>query len=421
MRRAIVIPFVLGLLIRVLLMPITMHDDARFVGDIVAMHVDAKHFATPPTSTSVDIALYPPLAYYTLDGYRRLVSIALTDLNSLEKDGSSAREAWYSHPQRFLRLFLLKLWYLPFDMLCGVLLLRLVEDDAQKIKKIQLAWMWYLNPIVIYTGAIHGQFDVVPVFFTVLSLVAIQREQWLGASAALALGAAFKLYPALFVVPLLIIMPRNKRHIAAFIAFVILALPFMGKLGFYSIEHSYYSNGLAGVVTLTQGQGYYVFVAAYVLFLWCLAQRGATHITEAPLDEREASGVQVKQISAICLLILVGYYLQATFDLHYLMWVVPFALLQWMNSMNTATRYAWLIVLMCGILLTARAVPFGFLLPLNEAYFVEQANLDSVLARLAPLSLTLRLVHSVMIGTLLWLGYQAWREIAIASHENARA
>ena len=390
MRRTALIGLItLGAVCRLALMPITMQADTRFVGDLVAMHVDARQFVQ--AQGAVDVALYPPLAYYTLYAYQRLLAPILPDLDQLQKDGTQAQRTWYSDPHRFQKLFWLKLWLLPFDLAVGVLLAGLLRDHRQQIWALAL---WCLNPIMIYTTAVHGQFDAVPIFFTVLALWSARRQQYRWAAAALGLGAAVKLYPLLFVLPLAISVPtRHLRGQVLFIALMIVLLPYAGQLDHYRVAHSYYRFGLAGVVELAQGQAYYLFGVAYSVLCFALwdHQRGR----DAPWA---------------WLWVLVAFYVQATFDLHYLAWVMPFAV--WMAVRVPASRGAWVLVLLAGIALNTRDLPFGYLLPLDYETYRALPTASAWIGRVMPLDLFNRAVHSLLIGGLLWVAYSGWRDHA---------
>lgn len=56
--------------------------------------------------------------------------------------------------------------------------------------------MWFFNPLAIWVSAVHGQFDPIPAFLTVLAMALLWRRQWFGVGVALSIGALFKLYPA---------------------------------------------------------------------------------------------------------------------------------------------------------------------------------------------------------------------------------
>jgi hypothetical protein len=336
-----------GVVLRLLLMPFTMQSDVRFVGDLVAMHVDAREFVT--ADPRADLPLYPPLAYWTLYAWQQVVGLVVPDVHSLQKDTPRSWQDWYTHPSRFAMLFLLKLWVLPFDLLAGLLLLRLVAADKRRL----IAAAWFLNPVLIYTTAIHGQFDALPVCLCVLGLLALRRQQFVACGFALGVAAAFKLYALLFLPPLLLLLPSvaRLRTLAAFV--VPFGLPFVGVLPRYLAGHPYYDASFA---LLRVGD-----VALPVYALLYVAASVALLRLRTPTIGRQ----EWRAYSAFLLLLLL-FYLQAPFDLHYWAWALPFVLLLWADDGRVWRPVA--LLLLCALILYLRVWP-AFLLPLDMATF----------------------------------------------------
>ena len=89
-----------------------------------------------------------------------------------------------------------------FDVLTGAVLYQLILERTGERSRAQLAFgFWFLNPLVILESSVHGAFDVLPVFFTVLAVYFLPRGRFLTAGLSLGLAASLKLYP-LFLLPL---------------------------------------------------------------------------------------------------------------------------------------------------------------------------------------------------------------------------
>jgi uncharacterized membrane protein len=94
---------------------------------------------------------------------------------------------------------LLKLPYLIFDLLLGFLLYKMVEP-----RKALLAFgIWVFNPISLYATYMMGQFDIIPAFFSVLSVYFALKNRLTWATLALGTAIAFKLYPIFLIIPLI--------------------------------------------------------------------------------------------------------------------------------------------------------------------------------------------------------------------------
>ena len=101
-------------------------------------------------------------------------------------------------------LFILaaKLPMILADLGTGLLLAQMTRELTGSDRRAELAAaLWFFNPLSIWVGSVHGQFDPIPAFLTVLALSLMWRRQWLGVGIALSLGVLFKLYP-IYLIPI---------------------------------------------------------------------------------------------------------------------------------------------------------------------------------------------------------------------------
>jgi hypothetical protein len=100
------------------------------------------------------------------------------------------------------------------DYLTGVVLYHFaVQVKDQKMGR-RVFILWFLNPLVIFVSSIYGNFDIMAVFFSVLSFYCMYRRMYLSAGLAVGLGVAFKLFPmylALFYLAYLIGLALTDR------------------------------------------------------------------------------------------------------------------------------------------------------------------------------------------------------------------
>jgi hypothetical protein len=95
-----------------------------------------------------------------------------------------------------------KLPMIVADLGTGLLLAQMARELTGSSRRAELAAAaWFFNPLSIWVGSVHGQFDPIPAFLTVLALSLMWRRQWLGVGVALSLGILFKLYPV-YLLPL---------------------------------------------------------------------------------------------------------------------------------------------------------------------------------------------------------------------------
>jgi len=144
---------------------------------------------------------YPPLFAYTLALFSGPVTFLLgadhlsthvAEFQRLSLD-SQLIATEIPHP-----LFVLatKLPMILADLGTGLLLAAMTRELTGSRGRAELAAaVWFFNPLSIWVGSVHGQFDSIPAFLTVLALSLMWRRQWLGVGVALSLGVLFKLYP----------------------------------------------------------------------------------------------------------------------------------------------------------------------------------------------------------------------------------
>ncbi len=197
---------VLGLIIRLLLMPFTLHPDiwaVSFAQNIFAFKGIINiydYLGNLPNNSALvvnygrNFFTYPPLAYFSLG----IFGFILKPLFSRDFFNNLAvfLPDILNDSRLYWHLFVTKLPYLFFDF--GILLL-LVNFFQEEKKKKLAAILWIFNPLSLYTSYMIGQFDILPVFFTVLALFLARREKLFWSAVSLGLGGAFKMYPLFFL------------------------------------------------------------------------------------------------------------------------------------------------------------------------------------------------------------------------------
>lgn len=239
---------VAGVLLRLFLMPITLHPDlwghsftAYFfayegrwnvydhLASLSQTHPLVRNFGVS------DIFIYPPLAYFTLGFFRILVK-PFTDsafipwlMENLDKV--------HSYPRLFQHLFLFKLPYLFIDVVLAFTLAGLFKE--QKKKKLAF-FLWMFNPVALYTTFMVGQLDLLPTFFSVLAVyLAIKgKKEW--ALTSLGIGGSYKMFPLLFIPAAAFVLgktlkQRIKLLIFGFLPFFVLIAPFLSSKAFRSM------------------------------------------------------------------------------------------------------------------------------------------------------------------------------------------
>jgi len=162
----------------------------------------------------------------------------------------------------------LKLSYMLFDIPLGFLLIKMVDPK----KSLLVFSLWMFNPISLYSTYMMGQFDIIPTFFTVLSIYFVVKNRLGWAALALGGGIAFKLYPIFLVIPLIILAKsfwtRVKLVMIAALPYLISVLPYLSSGSFRSnaLFASQSSKSLYAVLPVSGGESIILFPALLILF-----------------------------------------------------------------------------------------------------------------------------------------------------------
>ena len=210
MKRKIIIVLVVGLLIRLFLGFSTFHSDIQpfyFAGDVIAKGNILNFYdylRKLPVNDPIlkiypaDLFNYPPLVYFFLGPVSYLFSLPFS--RSLLHGFIFNLPGLLGNLQLNFLLLALKLPYLPFDLGIAYFLFKFFKNPKNKFLAFTI---WMFNPVNLYATYMMGQFDVIPTFFAIAALYfAVRKDKYFLAALFLGLGASFKIFPALFLIPL---------------------------------------------------------------------------------------------------------------------------------------------------------------------------------------------------------------------------
>lgn len=161
----------------------------------------------PHRTGNISSSSYPPLVYYfsaiTLT-LSRPVMLIKGYVEKIKMFGTY--EAWFSYGNVYRNIFIMKLPFLFLDLAVAFLLLRLVDTGERGLSAFKL---WMINPFAIYSSFIHGQYDIIPVFFVVIALLCANRNRPYAMSFFIGVGAAIKSWPFLLLLPAVLLVERD--------------------------------------------------------------------------------------------------------------------------------------------------------------------------------------------------------------------
>src|SRR3989344_6668311 len=319
----------LGIAIRLVLMPITLHPDLwghSFTSYFFAYEGKLNPYealANLPQEHPIvrnfgitDIFIYPPLTFFTLGIFRLLIK-PFTDPNFLPFVMEFPSRV-FERVDLFWNLFLFKLPYLFVDLGLAFILTNLFSDI--KKKKLVLA-LWMLNPVTLYATFMIGQIDILPTFFTVLSLYFASKKRYNYSLLSLGLGMSYKMWPALLIIPAALIFKstfweRLKLIVIGVLPFILSVLPFVNSPAFRYMVFSPKSQKMLYMIwPVTGAEGIYPFILILTLIYFYL------YFNEI-----------MRNLNSIFTIILLLIFSVTHYHPQWFLWVTPFLIVELVES-----------------------------------------------------------------------------------------
>ena len=312
MKNSFWVILILGIILRIFLGAFSFHPDVTAFqlggqimasGNILNFYDYLSQF--PPQSDIIrkytaELFIYPPAIYWFHGIFNFLFAriLGLTVLN----DFVIVTQSIFGNPLFNWHLLLLKIPYIIFDIPIAFLLGRFFISPRARFAAFTL---WMFNPVNLYTTYLMGQFDVIPTFFVVASLVLARGRKLFWAALVLGGGIAFKLYPLYLLIPLAILgkKPVKQLKLAALgvIPYLISILPYLTSRGFRSsaLVAGQTLKSLYAQIPVSGGESIFLFplfLASFYLILFILSENAPQ--STAGMSARKNSSL--KGYSAAC-------------------------------------------------------------------------------------------------------------------------
>jgi len=404
--------FLIGLLLRLVLMPITVHPDLwalsfsqYFFNQERIFNIYDYLAKLPPDHALVrnygtNFFTYPPLTYFTLGFFGFLLKPLSDPLLSrwLMNNLSQA----YQHPLLFRYLFLFKLPYLFFDFGVAFLLMALFRKESEKKAAFLL---WLFNPLAFYTTFMIGQFDILPVFWVVLSLYLLLKKKTEWAAVALGIGGAFKMFPLLFL-PLLILAfgrtvgEKLRLALFGFLPYLLTVAPFLSSAAFRRVALVSAQSQKMFFMTLpvSGAEGVSLFAFFYFLVCWAVAY----------------GRIAREKFWLSPLIVLLLLFSTTHYHPQWFLWLTPFLILELIKS-RFVHWWLDLILLVCFLFLVFCFEPslhLGLFVPLNPSLADLSGGLGELIGRFYNPFQLKTLVRSLFAATAAFLIYLSCRRNA---------
>jgi len=402
--RSSVIIVIIGLLIRLMFIPITLYVDLLsatfrqylFVQDGIFrlsnlqelilsgyLHLFNDHlFLIPQT-----------ISNFRPQGDHQIFTNALGAVDIFAKSNLSMRT-----------LFVLKFPYLIFELAATFVLLKIYDD---RLKNIWLILLWWLNPILIYAVYAWGRYDIIPLLLVLVSIYFAKKDKvWYS---FIFLGFAIACRDVyLIILPLyLIYFYKNKHSLISQILVVYLPIYAIDKLfaflknfepnissSLYILSASY-SNSIDYVLYTTistnDSKIAPLFFIIPLIYLYFLSKK------------KKNFDLLVKFSTAVFVVFLV----LSRIHPHYMIWLMPFLILAIAD--NKKFLYSYLVFVVAFFCYFALAFSIRtnitMFLPVNYDLFINVGSLwEKMLIsyRSENLILISRTLYVFTAGVMLW-------------------
>jgi len=303
-----------------------------------------------------------------------------------------------NHQNIFRTLFLLKFPYLLFDIACAILLLYLFKKVPQGLRAFKF---WMVNPICIFGTYIFGRYGVLVAFFIFLFLYLLQRERLCLAMIILGLSVTIRAFPLLFIIPFAFmfgqtILSRMKIVTWALSPLIVLAVAYRLFIGYFGEISTWLKMPETRYFySMSFFLGYhdylYIFVVCYTLILiYCFYFSKGRFV--------DAWGYP--------LLILLLFFSISRFHPQYLSWLTFFLVFAIAEDIKYLKLH--LIQIVCFVVYTfqwGRALAGYLLCPIHPSFFASLLSPSEIISRFYPIDNFIGIFRSVFTAVSIWMMY----------------
>jgi hypothetical protein len=260
--------------------------------------------------------------------------------------------------------------FLLSDILVTLLLYKIVNQlTHKKVLAEKAALLWFLNPFVIWISAGWGMWDTLPALLSLIAFYLLLKKRYAVSAVFISLGVACKLYPLLFVIPILIYIhktsteQKRKKLLVFLSAFLIstllLFLPYLNSI------ISFFSNYfLPGTITQSFVTGQINNPLGFGLTYWSVFL--LNRFFNYPMSTNIISYSSILSIIVFFFSLIIAYFKIAkssftnnSYDLAFILFL-PVAILFLTYRIICEQFFVWLIPFLIILVIGGRIKPIFF-------------------------------------------------------------
>lgn len=388
-RRPVVLVLILGLAIRLILMPIfAVGYDSNFWALIV------RNIESGNGLYELEGYYYTPIWGYILGAWsvfqETFLNIDILGTRLLEALPVESYTDWFLKASASLTSVEFNFWVkIPFvicDAVVGYLIYWLIKDRTDDERKASWGFaLWFLCPVAVVVTSVSGMFDTFSVLFTMLCMILVYKDRYFLGGAMLIFAVLTKFFPA-YLLPILVAYVLLKHRsdgkglkslsyavCGGILAFFVIMLPqmmdgtFVDSFSFITNRSGGASEG-ASIFDILVSKGALIFYAVMIMVSTAIALK-LYRSDEAGADARFFKWSAV-MIAALFLYPAVP---------QYLVLLVPF-LVYLMVTSNRRYMISW-ILLSIGV--TVFVFAYNFTLILSLGAYTGLVPMDFILSMAA--------------------------------------
>lgn len=401
--------FLIGVAIRLLLMPWFMHLD--LLTDYWVAHLTAFK-AKLPLDIEGGIYCFSVMHYFHAF-VLKVLSLFFPSFELIwsqpwglpDRPGMTTFTNWYHFSgfrSIFPTLFFLKLPYFLADCFAFRLVLKLADNESER-KFFSIFWLF--NPVILFVTYCFGRYEIIPAVFILWSLVMLKEGKVRVASLLLGISLVLKLY-GLMLVPLFVLTTAKgfRERVTRFFwvmgpgLLMILSSIVLKKVHefstFTTLSHNDYLLGLQLLIHPNNQINYQDILFLFPLFYGILLFKA----------EREPTGWKSFVIHGF--IFFQGLYGLSFYHPHYFFWIMPF----WAFVLLWKKEFGWYFLLQLFLVFVysfhwMRDLAGHLMMPIAPVFFSGLPSPFEVINTVYPADKFLHLMRSFSTALSLWLIY----------------
>jgi len=222
--------------------------------------------------------------------------------------------AYWLGQSKIIIITIIKIINIIFDLGILNLVYRLSK------KNLKTAFLYAINPVTILITTLHGQFDVIPIFFILLTIYLLQQKKELASVLSFSFAVLTKTWPILFFIPMARRI-KNKKLLVLIITFPVLftfIYVWLFKSSLFNISKTIiYYQGLWGIWGIWGWLGKTsIFWQKITTLLFLISFFGYSWLNK-----------EKNIIKNIFSLLFFFFIFTTNFSIQYFTWIIPFLVL----------------------------------------------------------------------------------------------